>query len=163
MGEVRRRLEFLFSSSEIKSGTKRKNAASSQPSGTKKRKVSAKSSKVKGKLKAVEPDDRDGDGDEPAKVLPEVGDVSFLSDEEAPFQKILHKYIPSDDDHESIDLNLSDDNDDSSNNYGWSHSFLEEPRPRFKPYLKSETKAPNRSTVDNIQENDNEVIMLSSD
>ena len=160
-GEVKRKLEFLFPSSEIKSGTKRKNVDSNQPSGSKKkRKVSAKSSKAKGKLKAVEPDDRDGDEDEPANVLPEDEDISFLSDDEAPSQKILHNYLPGGDDYESIDLNISDDNDDSSNNFAWSHSFLEEPRERFKPYLKNRTKA---STMNTIQEGDKEVITLSSD
>jgi hypothetical protein len=153
------KLEFL--SSEIKSGTKRKNEGSSQPSGPKKPKVSAKSSKAKGKLKAVEPDDRAGDEDEPANVLPEVGDFSFLSDDEAPLHKILHKYVPVDDDYESFDLKHSDDNDDSTNNYSWSHSFLEEPRARFKPYFKNQTKASNRSTMNKIQED--EVITLSSD
>ena len=160
-GEVKPKLEFLFPCSEIKSGTKRKKVDSNQPSASKKRKVSAKSSKAKGKLKAVEPDDRDGDEDEPANVLPD-GDISFLSDDEAPSQRILHRYLPSEDDYESIDLNLSDDNDDNANNFAWSHSFLEEPRARFKPYLKKETKV-NRSTINNIQEDDNEVIMLSSD
>lgn len=160
-GEVKHKLEFLFPCSEIKSGTKRKNVDSNQPSGTKKRKVSAKSSKAQGKLKAVEPDDRDGE-DEPANILPEGEDISFLSDDEAPSQKILHKYLPSDDEYESIDLNLSDDNDDNTNNFAWSHSLLEEPRARFKPYFKKQTKA-NRSTMNNIQEDDNEVIMLSSD
>lgn len=211
-GEVKLKLEFLFPSSEIKSGTKRKNEDSSQPSGPKKPKVSAKSnkakgklkavkpddrdgdedefpnvlpqvedisflsdneapskkpkvpaksSKVMGKLKAVEPDDRDGDEDEPANVFPEVGDISFLSDDEAPLHKILHKYVPDDDDYESFDLKHSDDNDDSTNNYAWSHSFLEEPRARFKPYLKNQTKASNRSTMNKIQED--EVITLSSD
>lgn len=158
---MKRKLEFLFPCSEGKSGTKRKNVDSDQPSGPKKRKVSAKSSKAKGKLKAVEPDDLDGDEDEPGNVLPEGEDISFLSDVEAPSQKILHKYFPGDDD-ESIDLNLSDDNDDNTNNFAWSHSFLEEPRARFKPYLKKQTKA-NQSTMNNIQEDDNEVIMLSSD
>ena len=161
-GEVKRKLEFLFPSSEIKSGTKRKNVGSDQP-GPKKRKVSAKSTKAKGKLKAVEPDDQDDLGDEePANNLPEVEDISFLSDDEAPSQKIPHKYVP-DDDYESIDLNISDDNDDSTNNYAWSHSFLEEPRARFKPYLKNQTKASNRSTSNIIQNDDNAVIMLSSD
>ena len=150
-----------FLSSEIKSGTKRKDEGSSQPSGSKKPKVPAKSSKVMGKLKAVEPDDRDGDEDEPANVFPEVGDISFLSDDEAPLHKILHKYVPDDDDYESFDLKHSDDNDDSTNNYAWSHSFLEEPRARFKPYLKNQTKASNRSTMNKIQED--EVITLSSD
>ena len=148
-GEVKFKLEFLFPCSETKSGTKRKNADSNQPSSSKKRKLSAKSSKAKGKLKAVEPDDRDGNED-----------ISFLSDDEAP-QKIPHKYVPGDDD-ESIDLNLSDDNNDSTNNFAWSHSFLEEPRARFKPYIK-DTKASNRSTTNNILEDDSEVIMLSSD
>jgi hypothetical protein len=149
-----------FPSSEIKSGTKRKNIVSNQPSGPKKRKISTKSStsQAKGKLKAVEPD-LDGDDDEPANVLPEVEGISFLSDDEAPLEKILHKYVPLDDDDESIDLNLSDDNDDSTNNYAWSHSFLEEPRARFKPYLKNQSKASNRSTMNNIQD-DNEVIIL---
>jgi len=160
---VGRKLEFLFPSSEIKSGTKRKNQGSNQPSGPKKRKVSAKSSKAKGKLKAVEPDDRDGDEDGPANVLPEAEDISFLSDDEVPSQ-ILHKYVPGDDGYESIDLNLSDDNDDSTNNYTWSRSFLEEPRKRFKPFLKNQTKtSSNRFTPNNIQEDDDEVIMLSSD
>ena len=162
-GEVKRKLEFLFPSSEIKSGTKRKNVDSSQPSGHKKRKVSAKSSKAKGKLKAVEPDDRDGDEDEPANFLPEGEDISFLSDDEVPSQKNLYKNLPGDDDYESIDLNLSDDNDDTTNSFAWSHSFLEEPRARFKPYLKNQTKASNRPTMNNIQEGDNEVITLSSD
>jgi hypothetical protein len=165
-GEVKSKLEFLFPSSEIKTGTKRKNTGKDQPSGTKKRKVSAKSSKAKGKLKAVEPDDRDdfgdGDEDEHGDFLPEIADISYMSDDEAPTQKVLHKHVPGDDDYESIDLNLSDENDDSTNNYAWSHSFLEEPRARFKPYLKNQTKASNRSTM-NIQESDNEVIMLSSD
>jgi hypothetical protein len=158
-GEVKRKLEFLFPCSEIKSGTKRKNVDSNQPSAPKKRKVSAKSSKAKGKLKAVEPDGRDGDEDEPADVLPEEEDISFLSDEEAPAQKILHKNLPGDDDYESIDL--GGDSDDSTNNFAWSHTFLEEPRPRFKPYFKKQTKA-NRSTINDIQDDD-EVIMLSSD
>ena len=157
-GEVKRKLEFLFPCSETKSGTKRKNVDSDRPSAPKKRKVPAKSSKAKGKLKAVEPDDRDGDEDEPADVLPE-GDDIFLSDDEAPSQKNLHEYIPGDNDYESIDLNLSDDNNDSTNNFAWSHSLLEEPRHRFKPYLKKQNKA-NRSTMNNIQE-DNEVITLS--
>ena len=121
-GEMKRKLEFLFPCSEIRSRTKRKNVDSNQPSASKKRKVSAKSSKSKGKMKAVESDDRDGDEDDPADVLPEEEDISFLSDDEAP-QENLHKYLPGDDDYyESIDLNLSDDNDDSTNN------FLEESR-----------------------------------
>ena len=153
------KLEFLFPCSEIKSGTKRKNVDSNQPSGSKKRKVSAKSSKAKGKLKA---DNRDGDEDGPTYDLFEEDDISFLSDEEASSQKNLHKYLPVDDDYESIDLNLSDDNDDSTNNFTWSHSFLEEPQARFKPYLKKQTKA-SRSTMKIVQEDDNEVIMLSSD
>ena len=164
-GEVKRKLEFLFPASEIKSGTKRKNAGSNQPSGSKKRKSSAnKSSKVKGKSKAVEPDDQDDFGDEePDNVLPEVEDISFLSDDEAPSQQILHKYVPDNDDYGSINLDLSDDNDDSTNNFTWSHSLLEEPRPRFKPYLKKQTKASNRSTMNIVQECDNAVITLSSD
>ena len=161
-GEVKRKLEFLFPCSEIKTGTKRKKVDSNQPPGTKKRKVSAKSSKAKGKSKAVELDDRDGDEDEPTNVSPEEEDISFLSDDEAPPQKIRHKYLPSDDGYESIDINLSDDNDDNTNNFAWSHSFLEEPRARFKPYLKKQTKANRSSTMNNIQD-DNEVITLSSD
>jgi hypothetical protein len=160
-GEVKRKLEFLFPCSKVKSGTKRKNVDSNQPSAPKKRKVPAKSSKAKGKLKAVEPDNRDGDEDEPADILPEGEDISFLSDEEAPSQKILHKYLPGDNDYESIDLDLGSDSDGSTNNFAWSHSFLEEPRSRFKPYLKKQAKA-NRSTINNIQDDD-EVIMLSSD
>ena len=161
---MKRKLEFPFPSSEIKSGTKRKNVGSSQPSATKKRKKSAKSSRAKGKSKAAEPDDQDDFGDEePADDLPEVGDISFMSDEEAPSQKTLHKYVPDDDDLGSIDLNLSDDNDESTNNYTWSHSLLEEPRARFKPYIKKQTeKASNRSTM-NINQDDDAVIMLSSD
>ena len=161
---MKRKLEFLFPSSGIKSGTKRKNVGEHQPSGSKKRKISAKSSKAKGKLKAVELDDQDGFGDEePVDVLPEVEDISFLSDDEAPSQQILHKYVPDNDDYGSINLDLSDDNDDSTNNYTWSHSLLEEPRARFKPYLKKQTKASNRSTMDIVQEGDNAVITLSSD
>jgi hypothetical protein len=156
-GEVKRKLEFLFPCSETKSGTKRKNVDSNQPSTSKKRKVSAKSSKAKGKLKAVEPDE-----DEPANVLSEVEDISFLTDDEVPSHKILHKYLPDDDDYESIDLNLSDDNDDNTKNFAWSHSFLDEPRKRFKPYIKRQTKT-NQSPMNNSQEDDNEVIMLSSD
>ena len=154
-GEVKRKLEFLFPCSEIKSGTKRKNVNSNQPSASKKRKVLAKSSKAKGKLKAVEPDEGD-----PANILPE--DISFLTDDEVPSQKILHKYLPSDDGYESVDIYLSDDNDDNTNNFAWSHSLLEEPRPRFKPYIKKNTEA-NQSRTNNNQEDDNEVIMLSSD
>ena len=183
-GEVKYKLEFLFPCSEIKSGTKRKNVNSNQPSASKKRKVLAKSSKAKGKLKAVEPDEGD-----PANILPE--DISFLTDDEVPSQKILHKYLPDDDDelpeaedipfltddevpsqkilhkylpgddNECIDLNVSDD-DDNTNNFAWSRSFLEEPRARFKPSIKKQTKT-NQSRMNNGQENDNEVIMLSSD
>ena len=157
--EVKGKLEFLFPCSEIKSGTKRKNVDSNQPSGSKKRKVSTKSSKAKGKLKA---DNRDEDEDGPANVLLDEEDISFLSDDEPSSQKILHKYLPVDEGYESIDLNLSDDNDDSTNNFAWSHSFLEEPKARFKPYIKKQTKA-SRSTMNNVQEDDDEVIMLSSD
>jgi ATP-dependent DNA helicase Q1 len=139
-GEVKGKLEFLFPCSEIKSGTKRKNVDSNQPSGPKKRKVSAKSSKAKAKLKTVEPDNQEGDEDGPENAFLEGENISFLSDDEASSQKILPKYLPVDDDYDSIDLNLSDDNDDSTNNFTWSHSLLEEPQARFKPYLKISLK-----------------------
>ena len=59
---------------------------SDQPSGSKKRKVLAKSSKAKGKSKAVEPGDQDDFGDEePVNVLPEVKDISCQT------MKLLHK------------------------------------------------------------------------
>jgi ATP-dependent DNA helicase Q1 len=172
-GEVKRKLEFLFTSSKIRSGTKRKSIDPNQPSGPKKRKVSGKSGKAKGKMRAVEPDNQDdfADEDEPAIVLSdqvELEDIFFLSDDDAPdpSRKILDKNVPDDDDddiYESFDQNLSDDNNDSTNNYEWSHSLLEEPRARFKPYSKNQTKTFNRSTMNIIQEGDNEVIMLSSD
>ena len=172
---MKRKLEFLFTSSRIKAGTKRKSVDSNGPSGLKKRKVSGKSSKAKSKMKAVEPDNQDDfpDEDEPAIILSdqvELEDISFLSDDEAPglSRRILDENVPDDDDdmYESIDQNISDDNDDqtnNNNNYAWSHSLLEEPRARFKPYLKNQTKTPNRSTMNIIREGDNEVIMLSSD
>ena len=119
-------------------------------------------------MRAVEPDNQDdfADEDEPAIVLSdqvELEDISFLSDVDAPgpSQKNFDENVPDDDDdddmYESFDQNLS------TNNYEWSHSLLEEPRARFKPYLKNQTKASNRSTMNIIQEDDNEVIMLSSD
>jgi hypothetical protein len=168
-GEVKRKLEFLFTSSQVKSGTKRKSLDSNRPSGSKKRKVSQKSSKAKGKMKSMDPDNQDdfGDEDEPAHLSSdqvELEDISFLSDNEvrAPSHKKFDKNIPDDDDiYESIDL--SNDNDDNTNDYDWSHSLLEEPGPRFKPYSKNQPKASNRSTMNIIQEGDNEVIMLSSD
>jgi len=165
-GEVKPKLEFFFTSSKIKSGTKRKSGDSSQPSGPKKRKVSEKSSKVKGKMKAVEPDDHDdfGDEDEPTMILSDEGDlpdISFLSDDEVPArlsQKTLDKNV-SDDMYESFDENLSDRNEDS-NNYGWSHSLLEEPRPA-KPYSTNQAKTSKRLTMNIIQEGDHEVMELS--
>ena len=171
-GEVKRKLEFLFTTSKIKTGTKRKNVDSSQPFGPKKRKVSGKSSKAKGKKRAVERDDQDdsGDEDEPAIVLSdqvELEDISFLSDEVAPgpSRNTFNKNVPDEDDdmYQSIDQDFSGKYDGSTNNYAWSHSLLEEPRARFKPYSKKQTKGPNRSTMNIIQEGDNEVIMLSSD
>ena len=157
-GEVKRKLEFLFTSSKIKSGTKRKSGDVSQSSGSKKRKVLEKSSKAKGKMKAVEPDDQDDFG-----VEDEYQEDIFLSDDEVPAgvsQKALDKNVP-DDMYESFDENLSDDNEDSIN-YGWSHSLLEEPRPA-KPYSINQTKASKRLAMNIIQEGDHEVVELLSD
>ena len=162
-GEVKRKLEFLFTSSRIKSGTKRKSGDSSQLSGPKKRKVSGKSSKAKGKMKAVEPDDQDdfGDEDEPTVIYSDqdgIEDASFLSNDDAPqgpSQKLLDNHVPDD--------IYGSDNDDDADDYQWSRSLLEEPRPRFKPHVKNQTKASNRFTMNIIQEGDNEVMVLSSD
>jgi len=166
-GQVKHKLEFLFTSSKIKSGTKRKSGELGQPSGPKKRKMLGSSSKAKGKMKAVEPDDQDdfGDEDEPAIVLSDQDDhedVSFLSNDDAPAgpsQKILDKNVP-DDIYVSLDEDFSDDNND---NYQWSHSFLEASRARFKPHSKNQTKASNQFKMNIIQEGDNEVMVLSSD
>ena len=164
-GEVKRKLEFPFTSSTIKSGTKleRKSGDSSQLSASKKRKVSEKSSKAKGKMKAVEPDDQDdfGDEDEPTIIYSDqdgIEDASFLSNDDAPqgpSQKLLDNHVPNE--------NFSDDNDDDADDYQWSRSLLEEPRPRFKAHVKKQTKVSNRFTMNIIQEGDNEVMVLSSD
>jgi len=129
-----------------KLGTKWKGRDLGQTSGPKKRKVSGSTSKAKGKLQAVESDSQDnfGDEDKPAFVLSDqddLEDVSILSNDNAPTvpsQKILDKNMPNDI-YESSDENFSNEDDDSTNNYQWSLSFLEESCASFKPYYCTNT------------------------
>ncbi|KAF8816782.1 ATP-dependent DNA helicase [Phlegmacium glaucopus] len=163
-GEVKRKLEFLFTSSKIKSGgTKRKSGDSGQPSGPKKRKVAESSSKAKGKMKAAEPDDQDdfGDEDEPANVLSDLdnlGDLSFLSNDDGLPEKILDKNVSDDDIYESFDQNLSDADADDDSNYPWSRSMLDGSGLRPKSSSKNTS---NQFTMKILQEGDNEVMVLS--
>ena len=96
-------------------------------------------------------------GTEPANVLPEGEDIPFLSDEEAPSQEILHV--------ESIDPTLFDNNDNAPIiSLGHTHSWKNHGHvsSRILKFNKKQTNA-SRSTMDNVQEDDNEDIILSSD
>ena len=109
------KLEFLFTSSEIKSERKRKSGGLSQPYGSKKRKVLEESSKAKGKMRAVEGEDEDDFGmeDEYQEEDP------FLSDDEDDFgvedEYREEDFFLSDDEDAALDENLSEDNGD----YEW--------------------------------------------
>ncbi|KAF8156587.1 P-loop containing nucleoside triphosphate hydrolase protein [Crassisporium funariophilum] len=158
-GDVKRKLEFLFVT-KMKTSGRNKAADTGQSSLPKKRKSTATSSKEKGKTKAILDSRIDsGDGDEPFAVQSdededEEGYEAWSKDNEKPTstKQVVGKA-------NFDDMYVSDSEDEDGLAYAWSHSLLEEPRPKRR--RKSDTRDSNVFTMNIIKEGDNEVMVLS--